>query len=69
MEVCILARIILMVLRNIFVAPYLFWKLYYYAKHTEEYSYQEKWAVIHNIMARAIRSGNIDLTVTVKVSY
>ena len=59
-----MARIILMVLRNLWIAPYLFWKLYYYAKHTDEYPYQEKWTVVHKIMARAVRSGNIDLKVT-----
>ena len=59
-----MARIILMVLRNLWIAPYLFWKLYYYANHTDNYSYEEKWSVIHKIMARATRSGNIDLKVT-----
>lgn len=57
-------RIALMVLRNIFRLPGLYWKLCRYARHTEEYPEQEKWDHIHKIMKFAIRSGNIDLTVT-----
>ena len=57
-------RIALMILRNILVVPCLFAKLSHYAKHTEAYSWQEKWDHIHHIMSRAIQSGNVDLKVT-----
>lgn len=57
-------RIALMILRNIWAVPGLFSKLNHYAKHTEEYSWQEKWDHIHHIMDRAIKSGNVDLKVT-----
>jgi 1-acyl-sn-glycerol-3-phosphate acyltransferase len=57
-------RIALMILRNICAFPAMFAKLCHYAKHTEEYSWQEKWDHIHGIMSRAIKSGNVDLTVT-----
>ena len=57
-------RILLMVLRNIFRVPYLFWKLCHYAKHTDKYPEQEKWNHVHKIMNLAVTSGNIDLTVT-----
>lgn len=57
-------RIALMILRNIWAVPGLFSKLNHYAKHTEEYSWQEKWDHIHHIMGRAIKSGNVDLKVT-----
>ena len=57
-------RIALMILRNIFVVPGLFAKLSHYARHTEKYSWQEKWDHIHKIMRRAIQSGNVDLKVT-----
>ena len=57
-------RIALMILRNILVVPGLFAKLSHYAKHTEAYSWQEKWDHIHHIMSRAIQSGNVDLKVT-----
>ena len=53
-------RIALMILRNILVVPGLFAKLSHYAKHTEAYSWQEKWDHIHHIMSRAIQSGNVD---------
>ena len=57
-------RIALMILRNIFVVPGLFAKLSHYARHTETYSWQDKWDHIHKIMRRAIQSGNVDLKVT-----
>jgi len=59
-------RIVLMVLRNIFRVPGLWFKLCNYAKHTDEYPEAEKWAHIHKIMHIACTSGNIDLIVTGK---
>ena len=56
-------RIVLMVLRNIFRIVPLYWKLSHYAKHTDEYTYEEKWAHIHKMMGYAVASGNIDLQV------
>ena len=56
-------RIALMVLRNIFRAPFLFAKLWHYAKHTDEYPEQEKWTHIHKILKYAVEAGNIDLQV------
>ena len=56
-------RIVLMVLRNIFRIVPLYWKLSHYAKHTDEYTYEEKWAHIHKMMGYAVASGNIDLKV------
>lgn len=57
-------RIVLMVLRNLFAAVPAGLKLFHYAKHTDEYPEEKKWALIHDIMARAVKTGNIDLTVT-----
>ena len=56
-------RIALMVLRNIFRAPGLFAKLWHYAKHTDEYTEQEKWDHIHKILGYAVKAGNVDLQV------
>jgi 1-acyl-sn-glycerol-3-phosphate acyltransferase len=56
-------RIVLMVLRNIFRVPKYLPKLWYYAKHTDEYPELEKWLHIHTIMGFAVRAGNIDLQV------
>ena len=57
-------RLFVIILKNILIFPWAFWKLCYYAKHTDDYPWQEKWDHIHNIMSRAIRSANVDLTVT-----
>ena len=57
-------RIALMVLRNIFKVPFLWTKLCHYAKHTDEYPEQEKWDHIQHILKLAIKTGNLDFTVT-----
>lgn len=57
-------RIILMVLRNILIVPWAYWKLAHYAKHTDEYSMEEKYRHIQYILKRAVKTGNIDLKVT-----
>ena len=57
-------RIALMVLRNFWRVPGLYSKLCHYAKHTDKYPEQEKWDHIAKIMKYAVKSGNIDLTVT-----
>ena len=59
-----MARILMMVLRNLFRIPYLFGKLWHYAKHTDEYPEKEKWDHIHHIMQLAVRSANLDFTCT-----
>ena len=56
-------RILLMVLRNIFRVGPMYMQLSHYAKHTDAYSYEEKWTHIHKMMGYAVRSGNIDLQV------
>ncbi len=57
-------RIVYMVLKNIFKVPGLYRKLCFYAKHTDEYPEDVKYKHIQSILKLAIRSGNIDLTVT-----
>ena len=57
-------RILLMVLRNFWRVPGAWLKLCRYAKHTERYPEQEKYDHIRYIMNLAVKSGNIDLTVT-----
>lgn len=56
-------RILLMVIRNFWRVPFAWFKLCHYAKHTDEYSYEEKYKHIRYIMKRAVISGNIDLQV------
>ena len=57
-------RILLMVLRNLWRVPGAWIKLCRYAKHSDKYSYEEKYNHIRYIMQRAVYSGNIDLQVT-----
>ena len=57
-------RILLMVLRNLRLIPGAWIKLCHYAKHTDEYSYEEKYKHIRYILTRAVQTGNIDLHVT-----
>ena len=57
-------RILLMVLRNIFVVPGAYMKLCHYAKNTDKYAEEEKYRHIQYILKLAVKSGNIDLKVT-----
>ena len=57
-------RILLMVLRNLFRVPYLYWKLCRYAKNPDAYPEQERWDHISHILKLAVKSGNVDLIVT-----
>ena len=57
-------RIALMVMRNFWRIPSYYGKLCHYAKHADEYSYQEKWNHISRIMQYAIDAGNVDLVCT-----
>ena len=59
-------RILLMVVRNFWRVPAAWFKLCHYAKHTDEYSYEEKYAHIQYILKLAVTSGNINLEVTGK---
>lgn len=53
-------RILLMVLQNFWRVPTAWFKLCYYAKHTEEYPEMVKWKHIQYILKRAVTSGNVD---------
>lgn len=59
-------RILLMVLRNIFVVPRAYWKLCHYAKNTDKYTEEEMYRHIQYILKLAVKSGNINLKVTGK---
>lgn len=56
-------RIVLMVLRNFWKVPGAYWKLCYYAKHTDEYPEEEKYRHIQYILNTAVETGNIELKV------
>ena len=57
-------RLVMVVLKNIILVPAAWVKLCKYAKHTNEYSYEEKWQHIRYILKHVCKSGNIDLQVT-----
>ncbi len=57
-------RILLMVLRNFWRVPGAYIKLCHYAKHTDKYAEEVKYAHIQYILKLAVTSGNIDLVVT-----
>lgn len=57
-------RIVTMVLRNLTFVPGAWMKLCRYARHTEKYPEEEKYRHIQYILQRAVKTGNIDLTVT-----
>lgn len=56
-------RIALMILKNLWKVPGAYGKLCHYAKHTEQYSEEEKYAHIQYIMQCAVTSGNVALQV------
>ena len=57
-------RLVMVVLKNIVKIPPAWVKLCKYAKHTDEYSYEEKYKHIRYILKHVCKSGNIDLHVT-----
>lgn len=57
-------RLVMVVLKNIAIVPAAWVKLCKYAKHTDEYSYEEKYKHIRYILKHVCKSGNIDLKVT-----
>ncbi len=56
-------RIVLMILRNITTVPGIFAKLCHYAKYTDKYPEEEKFAHIRKLMQLAIQGGNVELQV------
>ena len=57
-------RLVMVIMKNIAIIPAAWVKLCKYAKHTDEYSYEEKYKHIRYILKHVCKSGNIDLQVT-----
>ena len=56
-------RFVRMAFFNIFRIPVMFPRLWHYAKHTDEYPEQEKWAYIHKMLKYAAKAGNVDVQI------
>ncbi|WP_137327651.1 lysophospholipid acyltransferase family protein [Anaerostipes rhamnosivorans] len=56
-------RILLMVFRNIFLVPYMWIKLCYYASHVDKYSEEKRFAMLRFITTRANKGGNVTIEV------
>lgn len=57
-------RLVMVVLKNIMLVPSAWIKLCKYAKHTDAYSYEEKYKHIRYILKHVCKSGNINLQVS-----
>lgn len=56
-------RILMMILRNLWHVPGLLFRLFKIAKHPEQYTEEEKYALIRRIDDYAMKSGNVDLEI------
>lgn len=54
-------RVLMMVFRNILAVPYMWFKLCYYAKHTDELSDEKKYKFLRWIVHRACKGGNVTI--------
>ena len=57
-------RLVLVVLKNFWKLPTAWIKLCHYAKHTDKYSFEEKYKHIRYLLRHVVPHGNIDLKVT-----
>lgn len=57
-------RIVLVAMKNFWKIPTVWFRLRRYAKHTDDYSFEEKYKHIRYILRHVIPSGNISLEVT-----
>lgn len=56
-------RILLMVFRNIFLVPFMWIKLCYYASHVDKYPEEKRFALLRFITTRANKGGNVTIEV------
>lgn len=56
-------RILLMVLRNIILVPYMWCKLCYHAAHVDKYTEEEHYKMLRFIVFRANKGGNVTIEV------
>lgn len=56
-------RILLMVIRNILLVPFMWCKLCYYASHTDNYTEKQRYKMLKFIVKRANKGGNVKIDV------
>ena len=54
-------RILIMVLRNIFLVPFMWCKLCYYASHVDKYTEMERYQLLKYIVKRANKGGRVTI--------
>lgn len=54
-------RIVMMVIRNLFLIPYMWIKLNYYAGHVDKYTEKERYDFLDYIVKRANKGGNVSI--------
>ena len=64
MDGSLMNRIVTMVLNNLWVVPGAWFKLCYNAKNVDKVPEEKRWSHIQYILARAIKGGKVNLTVT-----
>ena len=57
-------RLVMVLLKNLWKLPGVYFKLKHYAKHTEEYPEAEKYGHVQYMLNHVVTSGNIDLVVS-----
>lgn len=57
-------RILMMVLRNIYLVPFMWIKLCYHAAHTDKYTDYEQFLLLRYITRRANKGGNVEISVS-----
>lgn len=57
-------RILMMVIRNILLVPYMWCKLCYHASHVEKYTDEQHWKMLKYIVKRANIGGNVTIKAT-----
>ena len=54
-------RIIIMVIRNIFLVPYMWIRLCYHASHVDNYTLKEHFKIFKYIVEHANKGGNVTI--------
>ena len=61
-----MGRLHSIVLKNLFKIPFLFGRMHYYGSHSPKCTKEEKYGLVQDVVARTIRSGDIEVEVIKK---